>query len=72
MLNDMIQLHIPDCKLFNSSLTCTLGGALSPSAYNADPVATVYSFCQWSDDDGKSVNICIYICIYIYIYIYKN
>ena len=43
MLNDMIQLHIPDCRLFNSSLTCTLGGALSPSTYNADPAATVRS-----------------------------
>ena len=70
MLNDMVQLHIPDCRLFNSSLTCTLGGALSPSTYNADPAATVYSFCQWSDVDGKSVNICIYIYIYIYIIYY--
>ena len=65
MLNDMIQLHIPDCRLFNSSLTCTIGGALSPSTYNADPAATVYSFCQWSDVDGKSVNICICIKYYI-------
>lgn len=53
MLGDIVQLHIPDCSLFNSSFTCALGGALNPSMYNADPSAFLHSFCRWSDNDGK-------------------
>lgn len=54
MLDDMVELNLPDCSLFNSSLTCELNGALNYNYYNSSYGSSmVHGLCQWTDVEGR-------------------